>query len=57
MSVCGFRCCVSGKVGPYLLAEQQLSAAAVEALIAELGVVGSDAVANLEVLDFLFVAS
>lgn len=45
---------VSGKVGPYVLAEKKLPAAAVEALITELAVVGGNTVADLEVLDFLF---
>lgn len=38
---------------PYILAEQQLATAAVEALVAEFAVVGSDPVADLESLDVL----
>lgn len=40
-------------VGVEVLAEEELTAATVEALIAELAVVGGDAVADLEALDFL----
>lgn len=42
---------------PYILAEQQLATAAVEALVAEFAVVGSDSVANLESLDVLGMSS
>lgn len=41
----------------YVLTHEELTATAVEALLAELTVVGSNTVANLEALGFLFLVS